>query len=144
MFTNSHSTSTASRPVHATWGNIFVAVVLAFAAPTLAWSAPSDYRFEVTAPVKTGPDAAIVLRLLHIPSSKPVQDAIIFKSQLEMVMAGHPPAPVQAGMPKPSGAGLYTLRAPVSMAGEWTLRLSAKVQGEKDTVTGAVTFTSVQ
>jgi hypothetical protein len=30
------------------------------------------------------------------------------------------------------------------MAGDWTLRLSAKVRGENETVTGAVTFTSVE
>jgi hypothetical protein len=29
------------------------------------------------------------------------------------------------------------------MAGDWTLRLSAKVQGEKENVVGAVTFTAI-
>jgi hypothetical protein len=119
-----------------------LALLLLTAAP--GFSAPADYRFEVVPPVKVGADAAVVLRLIHVPSGKPVPDAVIFKTQLDMLMAGMAPMAAKAGLPKASGAGLYTLRAPLTMAGDWTLRLSAKVRGENETVTGAVTFTSVE
>jgi len=106
-----------------------LALLLLTAAP--GFSAPADYRFEVVPPVKVGADAAVVLRLIHVPSGKPVPDAVIFKTQLDMLMAGMAPMAAKAGLPKASGAG-------------WTLRLSAKVRGENETVTGAVTFTSVE
>jgi hypothetical protein len=60
-----------------------------------------------------------------------------------MAMQGSAPMRVKASLPKSTGGGLYALQAPLNMAGQWTLHLSAKVQGEKDTVAGAVTFISI-
>jgi len=42
--------------------------------------------------------------------------------------------------PVPGGEGTYAFKADLPMAGGWLMTLSAKVQGEADTVTGKVTF----
>jgi hypothetical protein len=36
--------------------------------------------------------------------------------------------------------GVYSFKTELSMAGRWLLSISAKVQGEPETVTGKVTF----
>jgi hypothetical protein len=110
-----------------------------------SWGAPADYRFETTQPqFRMGGSVPIVVRLTHVPSGKLVSDAIIFQTRLEMTVRGMDPMRAKATMPKPAGPGLYTLQAPLTMAGAWTLHLSAKVQGEKDTVVGTVTFTVIE
>ena len=47
-------------------------------------------------------------------------------------------APVE---PMPSTEpGVYRFKADLTMAGQWALKLMAKVQGEKETVQGTVVF----
>ena len=45
-------------------------------------------------------------------------------------------------VPLPSSEpGVYAFKAPLTMTGRWLLTVSAKVQGEPETVTGKVIFT---
>ncbi len=123
---------------------LLVAGLQGFVARSPTWGAPADYRFEATQTrIQMDDTARVVVRLIHVPTGKPVPDAIIFQTHLEMVMQGSAPMRVKTGLPKATGAGLYALLAPLNMEGQWTLHLSAKVQGEKDTVAGAVTFTAI-
>lgn len=86
--------------------------------------------------------AAIVdVRLVHQPGGKPVDNAVIFESRFDMGPdgMGGMAAPVTAqGSPAP---GIYRFAVAPTMAGRWELKLSAKVQGESDTVTGSVVVT---
>ena len=80
--------------------------------------------------------AEIAVRLVHKPDGKPVPDAVIFATRLDMSPDGMedmatPLTAVLGGEP-----GVYRFKARLSMAGGWALSLGAKVQGEPETVQG--------
>jgi hypothetical protein len=101
----------------------------------------NDYVFEpVATDVKRGDDAIVSVRLMHRPTGKPVADAVIVRTRIDMAPDG------MADMASPLTAvpsnepGVYSFKTELSMAGRWLLSISAKVQGEPETVTGKVTF----
>ncbi len=125
---------------HALAGACLVATCALLAAPVRA--APADYRFEVAQVQPAGPDKSnVTLRVVHVPDKKPVSDAVIFQSTADMGPAGMPTmtAPMQA-MPA-SQPGLYTFQIETGMAGNWELKLAAKVQGEAETVHATLPIT---
>jgi hypothetical protein len=114
-------------------GACLIAGALLGAVPVRA--APVDYRFEIVQVESAGPGKSnITLRLLHTPDNKPVLDAVIFQSTADMGPDGMPTmtAPVKA-MPA-SQPGTYIVEVQPGMAGNWELKLAAKVQGETGTV----------
>jgi hypothetical protein len=80
----------------------------------------------------------VTLRLVHIADTKPVTDAVIFQSTADMGPDNMPTmtAPVKA-MPAPQ-PGIYMFQIEPGMAGNWELKLAAKVQGEAETVRAAL------
>ncbi len=106
---------------------------------------PKDYRFEAVQPqVMVSPTATVAVRLIHIPSKKPAPDAIIFQPKMEMPMGNMAPMPTKVAPAAPDGKGVYPFTADISMAGQWTLTVSAKIPGEAATITGTVPFTAVK
>ncbi|MBC7908135.1 MAG: FixH family protein [Rhodospirillaceae bacterium] len=115
------------------------------AASSSAWADAKDYRFEAVQPhVAISPNTAIAVRLVHVPSGKPVPDAIILPAKMEMPMAGMAPMSTKVSSSKPDGQGAYGFTADLSMAGTWMLQVAAKVQGEPGTIAGAVPFTAAK
>jgi hypothetical protein len=116
-----------------------VAVAASLAGSALAGA--NDYAFEpVKAEVKSGNEATVAVRLMHRPSGKPVTDAVIVQTRLDMApdgMASMATAHVPLPSPEP---GVYAFRASLTMAGRWLLTISAKVQGESDPVVGKIIF----
>lgn len=103
------------------------------------WAAAADYRFElVERNVAVSPDAPLTVRLLHLPTGKPVVDAVLLPARMEMPMDGMAPMSAKLSGGKPDGRGGYAFKADIGMTGLWTLKLAAKVQGESETVTGAI------
>jgi hypothetical protein len=102
---------------------------------TLARADIRDYEFQlVDQTIKAGPDKTIAVRLVNKATGKPVPDAVIFASRLDMTPDGMqematPLTPMPGAEP-----GTYRFKANVSMAGHWQLSLGAKVQGETGTV----------
>jgi hypothetical protein len=125
------------------WKSILGAAALLaatiLAAPTVA--GPDDYVFEpVKAEIKSSNVATVAVRLVHKPSGKPVSDAAIVQTRIDMSPDGMASmASAIAPLPSP-GPGVYAFKAPLTMAGRWLLTVSAKVQGEPDTVIGKVIF----
>jgi hypothetical protein len=110
-----------------------------------AFADPKDYRFEAVQPhVMATNDAVAVVRLIHIPDNRPVSDAVIIASRMEMPMAGMAPMTTKVTATKPTKPGEYPFQSDLSMGGSWTLSLSAKVQGESGTVTGSVPFMAMK
>jgi hypothetical protein len=100
-----------------------------------------DYLFEAVKPeIKSSNVAVIAVRLLRKPSRKPVTDAAIVQTRLDMAPDGmaEMTAPV-VPLPSPE-AGIFAFKAPLTMAGRWLLTISAKVQGEPETVSGKLIF----
>ena len=123
---------------------ILTAAAAAVAAASLSVSAlagANDYVFEpVKAEVKKGDDVIVSVRLKHKASGKPVSDAVIVQTRIDMSpdamgeMAS-PLTPVPSNEP-----GVYSFKTDLSMQGRWLLSIAAKVQGEPDTVVGKITF----
>jgi hypothetical protein len=116
-----------------------VAITLAIDLPAMAEA--DDYAFEpVKVDVKKGDDVVVSVRLTHKTTGKPVSDAVIVQSRIDMAPEGmaqmtSPLAPVPSGEP-----GVYSFKTELSMVGQWLLSIAAKVQGEPETVVGRVTF----
>lgn len=121
-------------------------IAFAVAVGTLAGAAQAladadDYAFEpVAVEVRNGPGSDLAVRLIHKPTGKPVEKAVIFRTRLDMapddmaaMTAEHDPAPT-------SEPGVYTFKADFTMAGQWALTLMAKIPGEPETVQGTVVF----
>jgi hypothetical protein len=101
----------------------------------------NDYVFEpVKAEVKKGDDVVVSVRLKHKGTGKPVNDAVIVQTRIDMGPDGmgemaSPLAPVPSDEP-----GVYSFKTDLSMQGRWLLSIAAKVQGEPETVVGKITF----
>ena len=75
-----------------------------------AWAGAADYAFEpVAAELKKGDDVIVAVRLVHKPSGKPVPDAVIVRTRIDMAPDGmadmvSPVAPAgeRAGQSTPS------------------------------------------
>jgi len=114
-----------------------LAAVLSAASLPPALADVSDYEFQLIEPAaKVGGEAVIAVRLVDKRTSKPVPDAVIFSSRIDMAPEGMPTM-ASAIKPAPSDQpGVYRFRTSLTMEGGWRLSLAAKVQGETGTVEG--------
>ncbi len=98
-----------------------------------------DFTFEPVNPeMKKGEDVTLAVRLTNKQTGKPVSDAVIFKTRVDMAPDGMPEME-SAVTPLPSKEpGVYAFKTDLPMAGRYQVTLSAKVQGEPETVTGKV------
>jgi len=121
-----------------------VAAVLSLA-NVAAFAGAADYSFESTAAEwKKGDDVVVAVRLTHKPSGKPVPDAVIVRTRVDMGpdnMADmvSPVAAVPSKEP-----GVYAFKTDLPMAGRYLLSVAAKVQGEPETVVGKVILKAVK
>ena len=107
------------------------------AAFTSAMAGAKDYEFQTVAPEnKKGDDVVVAVRLVHKPTGKPVEGAVIIRTRIDMSpdkMADM----VSEVKPAPSTEpGVYAFKTELPMAGRYLFSLAAKVQGEPETVTG--------
>lgn len=107
-----------------------------------ARAAASDYGFEAVAvDVAIGPNSEIRVRLVHKPTGKPVQGALIVKTRLDMAPDDMEAMTASHSAAEPTGEpGIYRFKADLTMEGRWALKLLAKIQGEPETVIGTVIF----
>jgi hypothetical protein len=121
------------------------AIALAVTMNVAALAAANDYVFEpVSAQVKKGDDVIVSVRLKHKPTGKPVTDAVIVQTRIDMSpdAMGEMASPMT---PAPSTEpGVYSFKTDLSMQGRWLLSIAAKVQGEPETVLGKITLQAIR
>jgi hypothetical protein len=102
-----------------------------------------DYEFQlVDQTIQAGPDKVVSVRLMNIKTGKPVPDAVIFATRLDMTPDGMQEMATRVA-PMPGGEpGTYKFKATFGMAGRWQLSLGAKVQGETGTVESKLVITA--
>ena len=98
---------------------------------------PSKYEFQlVEQRITLGSGARVTVRLVHKATGKPVPDAVIFISRLDMSPDGMgdmtaPLEPVNDTLP-----GYYIFETDLLMEGAWALTLAGKVPGEATAIEG--------
>ncbi|TXH85586.1 MAG: hypothetical protein E6Q77_00280 [Rhizobium sp.] len=111
--------------------------VLIVGSATVTLAASEDYEFQpVSTDVKQGQGSLVSVRLVDKRTGKPVPDAVIFTTRMDMAPEGMEmmTTPVEAATS--TEPGVYAFKTDFNMAGGWRFKLAAKVQGEPDTVQG--------
>ena len=112
-------------------------------ASTAALADINDYKFElVEQTVQAGPDKLVTVRLLNTKTGKPVPDAVIFATRLDMAPDAMQEMATKVTPVPGTEPGTYRFKASFSMAGRWQLSLGAKVQGETGTVASKLVITA--
>jgi hypothetical protein len=117
------------------------ALAVAVSLTAVAHAGANDYVFQpVKAEVKKGEDVIVSVRLKHKATDKPIADAVIVQTRIDMApdAMGEMASPITA---VPSNEpGVYSFKTDISMEGRWLLSIAAKVQGEPETVVGKIIF----
>lgn len=115
-----------------------------FAPATFA--AANDYRFELASARPAGAGKTdVTVRLVRARDGAPVPNAVIFQTRADMAPAGMPTMTGNVTSPQAGQQpGTYRFQVDTGMAGGWALTLSARVQGETETVRATITFTAAQ
>lgn len=120
---------------------LLVAAVGGFA--SAAFADIKDYKFElVDQSVQAGPDKVITVRLTNTKTGKPVPDAVIFATRLDMAPDGMQEMATKIVAMPGTEPGTYKFKASFGMAGRWQLSLGAKVQGETGSVESKLVITA--
>jgi hypothetical protein len=110
---------------------------------TIARADIKDYQFQlVDQAIKAGPDRIITVRLINKATGKPVPDAVIFATRLDMAPDGMQEMATKVTPMPGTEPGTYRFKANLTMAGGWQLSLGAKVQGETGTVENKLVITA--
>ena len=120
-------------------GAMLLAGALLAVSPAVSFAAAQDYEFQpVSATVKQGSGSPVAVRLIDKRTGKPVPDAVIFTTRMDMAPEGMEmmTTPVEAA--SSTEPGVHAFKSDFSMAGGWRFKIAAKVQGEPDTVEGEV------
>jgi hypothetical protein len=129
-----------------TYARAFQATLVGIAmtgSATLARADIKDYEFRlVDQAIKAGPDRIITVRLINKTTGKPVPDAVIFATRLDMAPDGMQEMATKVTPMPGTEPGTYRFKATLSMAGGWQLSLGAKVQGETGTVENKLVITA--
>src|ERR1700704_6399523 len=102
-----------------------------------------DYEFKLVEPtVAVGKDKLVTVQLVNKTTGKPVPDAVIFATRLDMAPDGMPEMATKIA-PEPGGEpGSYRFKAAFGMEGRWQLSLGAKVQGETGPIESKLVITA--
>ena len=112
-----------------------------FAGVPAVYAAAADYEFQpVVVDVKNGVDSEVAVRLVHKPTGKPVEGAVIFRTRLDMSPDSMGEMTARHAAIPGTEPGVYRFKADFTMAGGWALKLQAKVPGEAETIEGTVVF----
>ena len=102
-----------------------------------------DYEFRLVEPtVAVGKDKIVTVRLVNKTTGKPVPDAVIFATRLDMALEGMPDMAAKVAREPGGEPGSYRFKAAFSMEGKWQLSLGAKVQGETGTIESKLVITA--
>ena len=106
-----------------------------------ALAAATDYEFQpVSVDVKNGAGSELSVRLVHKPTGKPVDGALLIRTRLDMSPDSMGEMTAKHTAMPGSEPGVYRFKADLTMAGGWAFKLQAKVPGESETVQGTVVF----
>lgn len=102
-----------------------------------------DYEFRLVEPTVTvGKDKIVTVQLINKTTGKPVPDAVIFATRLDMAPEGMPEMATKIAREPDGEPGSFRFKAAFGMEGKWLLSLGAKVHGETGTVESKLVITA--
>ncbi|WP_204340413.1 FixH family protein [Rhizobium leguminosarum] len=118
-------------------GAMLLAGALIVGSATVSFAGARDYEFQpVETNVKQGQGSLVSVRLVDKRTGKPVPDAVIFTTRMDMAPEGMEMMTTPVEIAASTEPGVYAFKTDFTMAGGWRFKLAAKVQGEPDTVEG--------
>ena len=121
-----------------TYRESLVAVLLGvhlLSPPESAWAAIDDYEFRLLQDtVKHGEEVSISVQVVEKRTGKPVPDAVVFASRLDMAPDGMATMTASLEPERDTEPGIYKFKTNLVMKGSWQLLLAAKLQGEVGTL----------
>jgi hypothetical protein len=113
------------------------------ATASIARADVKDYEFKLALPtVAVGKDKIFTVQLVNKKTGKPVPDAVIFATRLDMAPDGMAEMATKVAREPGGEPGSYRFKAAFGMEGRWLFSLGAKVQGETGTVEGKLVITA--
>jgi YtkA-like len=113
--------------------------------PLTAPAASSEYRLEALEQrLPIGKEVTLAVRLVHAPTGKPVTEAVIFRTRLDMSPAGMGDMAETLTPLASSEPGVWRYTTKLTMAGDWTVTVQAKVPGETETVRASAIVTGFE
>lgn len=114
-------------------------------APQAAKAAPEDYEFQlVQNEIKQGDGAVVAIRLVDKKTGKPVENAVIFATRMDMAPDGMEMMTTTVEPMPSQEPGVYRFRTNLTMAGGWQFSIAAKVQGEAETVESKLVLKAIR
>lgn len=93
-----------------------------------------NYEFQLVAQEMKKGEGIVAVRLIRKTDSKPVPDAVIFATRLDMQPDGMEAMKTSIEPLPSSEPGIYRFKVNLTMEGGWRLSLGAKIQGETETL----------
>ncbi|WP_430761795.1 FixH family protein [Rhizobium sp. BR 315] len=120
-------------------GAMLLAGILVAGSATVSLASSRDYEFQPVSPnVKQGQGSLFLVRLVDKRTGKPVPDAVVFTTRMDMAPEGMEMMTTPVETSSSTEPGVYAFKTDFTMAGGWRFKLAAKVQGEPDTVQGEI------
>ncbi|MEZ0018537.1 hypothetical protein ABIE76_003184 [Sinorhizobium fredii] len=109
---------------------ILGSVAIILAATSTSFAVATDYEFQLVQPeVPQGPEATVAVRLIGKRTSKPVPDAVIFSTRLDMAPEGMEAMTTSVEEMPSAEAGVYTFKTNLSMEGGLALQAGREGPG---------------
>ena len=106
-----------------------------------AFAGAADYEFQpVAVDVRNGAGSELAVRLVHKPTGKPVDGALLIRTRLDMSPDSMGEMTAKHTAMPGTEPGVYRFKADFTMASGWAFKVQAKVPGETETVEGTVVF----
>ena len=118
---------------------IALATLLLSASALPVFAGAADYEFQpVKTELPTGPESEFAVKIIDKRTGKPVPDAVIFETRLDMAPDGMEAMTSKVDALPVEEPGVYRFKLNLSMAGGWRFKMAAKIQGEAETAQGEV------
>ncbi len=99
-----------------------------------------DYDFQLVEKETKKGEGIVAVRLIRKSDGKPVPDAVIFATRLDMQPDGMETMKTSIEPMPSTEPGVYRFKINLIMEGGWRLSLGAKIQGETDSLESRLVF----
>lgn len=118
---------------------IVLAALLLSATALPVFAGAADYEFQpIKSELPIGPESEFAVKIIDKRTGKPVPDAVIFETRLDMAPDGMEAMTSKVDALPVVEPGVYRFKLNLSMAGGWRFKMAAKIQGEEETAQGEV------